>query len=194
MNGSDGEISAFYLRQNVFRKLVCLFSGSFLSGFHFIIAVFDDGFSGYDPDKRTLVINNRYKVLIDGAIQKIFHVGIGVHWFIGGTARDRHDRDTLGLLDIVDICAAHPPEKIALGDGAEIFAIHSQDGNTGVLTMLHFFEGLAECLIFEDIGNLAFGNQKKQNIHVITSFLHKYKQDSETFFTEAEDRLPLRHR
>ena len=61
-----------------------------------------------------LVIYHRYEVLINGAIQEIFHIGICMDRFVGGTAWDRHDRDSLCFLDVVDICTAHAPEEISL--------------------------------------------------------------------------------
>ena len=78
------------------------------------VTVFDDRFSGYDPDEGALVIYHRHEVLINGAIQEIFHIGICMDWFIGGATWDRHDRDSFCFLDVVDICTAHAPEEISL--------------------------------------------------------------------------------
>ena len=149
------------------------FTGSFLCGFYFVVTVFDDRFSGYDPDEGALVIYHRHEVLINGAIQKIFHIGICMAWCIGGATWDRHDRDSFCFLDVVDICTAHALEELSRRDGAVIFAVHGEDWNAGGLAVLHFFEGLAKSFILKDVGYFAFGNQKKQNVHVITSFPRK---------------------
>ena len=97
-----------------FRCSVDFFTGSFLCGFYFVVTVFDDRFSGYDSDEGALVIYHRYEVLINGAIQEIFHIGICMDRFVGGTAWNRHDWDSLCFLDVVDICTAHAPEEISL--------------------------------------------------------------------------------
>ena len=97
-----------------FRCSVDFFTGSFLCGFYFVVTVFDDRFSGYDPDEGALDIYHRHEVLINGAIQEIFHIGICMDRFVGGAAWDRHDRDSLCFLDVVNICTAHAPEEIAL--------------------------------------------------------------------------------
>ena len=97
-----------------FRCSVDFFTGSFLCGFYFVVTVFDDRFSGYDPDEGALVIYHRHEVLINGAIQEIFHIGICMDRFVGGTAWNRHDWDSLCFLDVVDICTAHAPEEISL--------------------------------------------------------------------------------
>ena len=79
--------------------------------------VLDDGYAmdlDLAPDGESIVISYRYEVLINGAIQEIFHIGICMDRFVGGTAWDRHDRDSLCFLDVVDICTAHAPEEISL--------------------------------------------------------------------------------
>lgn len=81
--------------------------------FHFVVTVFDDRFSGYDSDKGALVIHNRHEVLIDGAIQEIFHIGICMDRFIGGTAWNCHDGNAFCFLDIVNVGPTYAPEQVA---------------------------------------------------------------------------------
>ena len=114
--GDKASVFVVLVAKNLFsfRCSVDFFTGSFLCGFYFVVTVFDDRFSGYDPDEGALVIYHRYEVLINGAIQEIFHIGICMDWFIGGATWDRHDRDSFCFLDVVDICTAHAPEEISL--------------------------------------------------------------------------------
>ena len=68
--------------------------------FQLFIAVFDDFFTGNDTDKESLIVYDRNKVLVDGAVQKVFHFGICVNCLIGSTARDCHNGNIFSRLQI----------------------------------------------------------------------------------------------
>ena len=47
-----------------------------------------------------LVINYRYKVLVDGTVQKVFHVTVNMNRFVGGSSLDCHDRNLFGTFQV----------------------------------------------------------------------------------------------
>lgn len=156
-----------------FRCSVDFFTGSFLCGFYFVVTVFDDRFSGYDPDEGALVIYHRYEVLINGAIQEIFHIGICMDRFVGGTAWNRHDWDSLCFL-MSWISARRMPQRRSPSEMVPRYLPSMvRIGMQEYLRCSIFSRALAKSFILKDVGYFAFGNQKKQNVHVITSFPRK---------------------
>ena len=134
-----------------------------LSLFQFIVTVFQDRLAGDDSNERTLIIDYRNVVLVDCPVQKILHIGIGMYRFVVGPTGNGHDGNRFRFLDILgsDSEPFHTPQQITFGNRAALFSIQSQDGNTGKLAVLHFFQCLTQSLVFEYICHFTFGSQKK---------------------------------
>lgn len=135
------------------------------AGFQFVITIFDNFLPGNDANKKALVIHHGNVILVDGAIQKIFHIGICMHRLVVGSPWNGHDGNGFCLVHVGDAHPLHAPQKITFGDGSCISSIHAENGNAGEFPVFHLLYRLSECFIFKYVSNVTFGRQKKQNVH-----------------------------
>ena len=118
-----------------------------LTGKGKLVAVTDDLLALADADKHISVIDDRNKVLAHGRNDQILDRCIDPNG--SGTRSAVNFRGGLffGRAEIAEIMILNIPKKIALGDYTDVFAFPRNDGDCGILMVLHFLQCLPKGII-----------------------------------------------
>ena len=135
-----------------------------------LLAVFDDGATGYDSDKGILIVHHRYKILGGGPLHQILHGGGDTDRHIVLPVGDFHNPMALCLTQIHLADVFHGPQQVAFRQGAPVFSPVVQDGKGGIAGNLHLFQCLPHGKIVVKKRTHRLWCQKKQDIILLHRF------------------------